>query len=208
MILSGTDFKYLDHGSSFEWHYESNKIEYKQPAIPAQNIATALTTLKSLNLLPSDKIITQVINTLKVEGRFECLSQSPLVYVDVAHNPASSAYLSERLAMLKEKRKISGKTYAVFSTLDDKNCLDIIKEISEQIDVWNIAELNVARAKNANELGSALVQTEQNYYAYDSVLDAYYAATEKACMDDIVVVFGSFHTVSDVLIHKHATNNK
>ena len=204
MILSGTDFKYLDHGSSFEWHYESNKIEYKQPAIPAQNIATALTTLKSLNLLPSDKIITQVINTLKVEGRFECLSQSPLVYVDVAHNPESARYLAKQLQILKSQ---DYKINALVGMLEDKDQKATLSEITQIVDNWSIATLTCFRgAKNdvlAEKLSCLGINDAQKFASVDNALDNLLSkmqGTDKNGEKQLLIVFGSFYTVADAML--------
>jgi dihydrofolate synthase/folylpolyglutamate synthase len=48
-------------------------------------------------------------------------------------------------------------------------------------------------------LVSAVLSSEQKVLEYDSVEDAYKYALEKAEKNDLVVVFGSFFTVSNIL---------
>jgi len=204
MILSGTDFKYIDNGTSFEWISESDKVEYHQPAIPAQNIATALTTLKSLNLLPDKKIITEVISQLKVEGRFECISQSPLIYVDVAHNPESARYLAKQLQSYKlQEYKIN----ALVGMLEDKDQKAALSELTQVVDTWSIATLSCFRgAKNdvlAQKLSSLDINDAQKFASVDNALDNLLPkmqAADKNGEKQLLIVFGSFYTVADAML--------
>jgi len=204
MILSGTDFKYNDNGSNFEWIFESDKVEYHKPAIPAQNVATALTTLKSLNLLPSQKIISKVITELKVEGRFECLSQSPLVYVDVAHNPESARYLAKKLQSFKLKEY---KINALVGMLEDKDQKAALSELVQVVDNWSIATLSCFRgAKNdvlAQKLSSLDINDAQKFASVDNALDNLLPKMQGADTNgekQLLIVFGSFYTVADAML--------
>jgi len=204
MILSGTDFKYNDNGSNFEWIFESDKVEYHKPAIPAQNVATALTTLKSLNLLPSQKIISKVITELKVEGRFECLSQSPLVYVDVAHNPESARYLAKQLQSFKLKEY---KINALVGMLEDKDQKAALSELVQVVDNWSIATLSCFRgAKNdvlAQQLSSLDINDAQKFASVDNALDNLLPKMQGADTNgekQLLIVFGSFYTVADAML--------
>lgn len=204
MILSGTDFKYNDTGSTFEWIYDSNKIEYSQPAIPAQNIATALTTLKSLNVLPDDRTISDVIQNLKVEGRFECLSDSPLVYVDVAHNPESARYLAKQLQSFKLK---DFKINALVGMLEDKDQKAALSELTQVVDTWSIATLTCFRgAKNellAEKLSCLGIKHAQKFASVDNALDNILPkmqGADKKAEKQLLIVFGSFYTVADAML--------
>lgn len=204
MFLSGTDFKYIDNGSSFEWIFESDKVEYQKPAIPAQNVATALTTLKTLNLLPNHKIISQVINELKVEGRFECLSQSPLVYVDVAHNPESARYLAKQLQPFKSQEY---KINALVGMLEDKNQKAALSELVEAVDNWSITTLSCFRGANCDILAKKLaclgIKDAQKFASVDNALDnllPQMQGTEKKGEKQLLIVFGSFYTVADAML--------
>ncbi|PAJ73159.1 bifunctional tetrahydrofolate synthase/dihydrofolate synthase [Pseudoalteromonas sp. NBT06-2] len=204
MFLSGTDFKYIDNGSSFEWIFESDKVEYQKPAIPAQNVATALTTLKTLNLLPNHKIISQVINELKVEGRFECLSQSPLVYVDVAHNPESARYLAKQLQPFKSQEY---KINALVGMLEDKDQKAALSELVEAVDNWSITTLSCFRGANCDILAKKLaclgIKDAQKFASVDNALDnllPQMQGTEKKGEKQLLIVFGSFYTVADAML--------
>ena len=204
MVLSATDFKFIDNGTSFEWVYGENKLTYQQPAIPAQNVATALTTLKTLSLLPNEEVIFQVLSALKVEGRFQCLSESPLVYVDVAHNPESARYLAKQLASFKAKEY---KINALVGMLEDKDQKAALSELTQVVDTWAVSTLSCFRgAKNdvlIQKLSDLGIKDAQKFASVDNALDNLLPemqGTGKIDQKQLLIIFGSFYTVADAML--------
>ncbi|SFD24035.1 bifunctional tetrahydrofolate synthase/dihydrofolate synthase [Pseudoalteromonas denitrificans] len=205
MILSKKDFIFEDKNSSFVWQYKDEIYKYSQPAIPAQNVATALTTLKSLDLLPDENKITHVLQNLKVEGRFECLSQSPLIYVDVAHNPESARYLAKQL----QNFKAQGVTiHALTGMLEDKDQKAALSELTQVVDHWSITTLNCFRGANsevlANKLEGLQVNNFKSFISVKDALDIILAqmdVTAKKDKKQLLIIFGSFYTVADAMLY-------
>ena len=78
---------------------------------------------------------------------------------------------------------------------DIKSTLSILKG-----DVWYCASLYGERGCSSEVLKQYLIADNKlNVSTFDNVLDAYQMALQDAKKDDIIVVCGSFHTVSDVL---------
>ena len=198
MVLSGSDFIFKEHAQSFSWQFKEHNLELPKPAIPCQNVATALTALSVLNLLPSDEVITQCLANLVVEGRFQQLSAEPLVYTDVAHNPESARYLATKLASYKDK---GFKIHALAAMLADKDKVGVLKEVSDVVDEWSFASLEGPRGDSAANLHQALLSIPNSYFkqGYNSVEAALDAILPNQPTNTLLIVFGSFFTVAGAI---------
>jgi dihydrofolate synthase/folylpolyglutamate synthase len=197
LILSKRDFFFEPKQSSFVWRYKSHVFEFEKPSIPAQNVATALTLLARLELLPELSVIEKCLADLKVEGRFQKLSNSPIVFTDVAHNPESARYLKQKLVELK----LQGfKIHALIAMLADKDKASVINEVSELIDFWSLASLDGPRAERASNLLPLLSQErQQSANMFDSVHMALDSQLSQLDDQTVMIVFGSFFTVAEAI---------
>ena len=76
--------------------------------------------------------------------------------------------------------------------------LEIVKD---QFDEWYIAPLDVLRGMTAEALQVKLeAQNIENIQTFTSVREGVRAALAGAGENDRIVVFGSFHTVADVMV--------
>ena len=198
MVLSGSDFIFKEHADTFSWQYQQYNLELAKPAIPSQNAATALTTLSVLNLLPSESVIKACLANLVVEGRFEQLSDQPLAYTDVAHNPESARYLASKLLSYKDK---GFKIHALVAMLADKDKAGVLKEVSHLVDQWSLASLNGPRGDSASNLQNALQSIPHNdiKHSYNSVAAALDVILPTQQNDTVLIVFGSFFTVAGAI---------
>ena len=197
LILSKRDFFFEPKQSSFIWRYNSYECEFQKPSIPAQNVATALTLLARLELLPELAVIEKCLADLKVEGRFQKLSDSPKVFTDVAHNPESARYLKQKLLELKQQ---GFKIHALIAMLADKDKASVINEVSELVDFWSLASLEGPRAEKASNLLPLLPQAhQQNALKFDSVNLALDSQLKELDDSTAMIVFGSFFTVAEAI---------
>jgi dihydrofolate synthase/folylpolyglutamate synthase len=131
-----------------------------------------------------------------VPGRFQVLPGRPLRVLDVAHNPQAAAALAATL----KQQPVAGRTLAVFGMLADKDIAAVVRPLQPLIDEWHLASLPTARGATASQLKAALaaagVPAAQEF---DDVPSAYAAALRAATDADRIVIFGSFHTVGDIL---------
>ncbi|KAF7775115.1 dihydrofolate synthase / folylpolyglutamate synthase [Pseudoalteromonas citrea] len=197
LILSKRDFLYIPTESGFRWIYHDFDYEFAKPAIPAQNVTTALTTLATLDLLPSEAVIKQCLADLKVEGRFQQLSERPQVFTDVAHNPESARYLAQKLTDLKAQ---GFKVHALIAMLADKDKASVINEVIDLVDVWTCASLEGPRAELGTNLQS-LVPNTQPVLVFDSVKDALVHTLPSLDDETVLIVFGSFFTVAHAIAY-------
>lgn len=195
MYLSGQQFIFAEYEQTFSWQYKDHQLEFATPSIPCQNVATALTTLAVLNLLPSHSVIDKCLTNLVVEGRFQQLSSEPMVYTDVAHNPESARYLAKKLASLQDQ---GFKVHALVAMLADKDKVAVLNEVSSVIDCWYLAGLNCFRGDKVENLAKSMdnVQTNAPVEYYQTVDEALQNVLPQLDSKAVLVIFGSFFTVA------------
>ena len=161
------------------------------PLIPQPNAATAVAALRASGLKVSDEILRLVLARTTLPGRFQIISESPRVILDVAHNPHAASYLAQRLNALPKQ----GRVFAVIGMLHDKDIKGTLDCLAPVVDSWYCAPLEGPRGASAEQLMQYLGQGQQ----FDHVIHAWRAALAEATADDTILVCGSFHTVAHVM---------
>tara|TARA_B100000035_G_scaffold315331_1_gene335283 strand:- start:4555 stop:5760 length:1206 start_codon:yes stop_codon:yes gene_type:complete len=177
--------------------FDKNKLTYVQQ----KNLSCAIFSLQQLGL-------TEFTNNLKEDmlqqnffARFNRISSTPEVIIDVAHNLDSVKNLVQLLIKLGNK-----KTYFVFSILKDKD-LPLIIQLFEKFPYqseWLISELNNPRAQKLSFIEKNLEKNNLNFESSDSIKKAYELALNKAAKNDRIVVFGSFYVISEIFEGNYA----
>lgn len=161
------------------------------PQVPQPNAATALAALRASGLAISEEAIREGIARATLPGRFQIVSDSPRLILDVAHNPHAAAYLAERLRQLPTR----GRVLAVIGMLHDKDIAGTLACLEPVVDSWYCAPLEGPRGASAEQLIEHLGTGE----VFASVAQAWRAAMAQAQASDTVLVCGSFHTVAQVM---------
>lgn len=193
------DFHLVERMDAIDWACADRQLnDLATPNIPAQNVATAMMVLHLLGVLPDNQSINQVLLSLVVEGRFETISQTPYIIIDVAHNVESAGFLAGQLQKLKDQgiKRIS----AVAGMLKDKDIEGTLGKVCHLIDDWHLADLPGVRGAAAEQLSAALEKlSDRPYSCYDSVEKALRQARQQWQSDQLIIVFGSFVTIAQVL---------
>ncbi|MDG6778344.1 bifunctional tetrahydrofolate synthase/dihydrofolate synthase [Thiomicrorhabdus sp. zzn3] len=166
-----------------------------------QNAAGVIALLHAIReRLPVDcGAIKTGLKTAVHPGRLQSLQIGERAWlIDVAHNPQSAQALADYLAEQSETPQF----VSLFSVLNDKDCVPMIRQIAPWVKEWRIADLQIPRATDLNTLAAFLVEagvTKEQIIGFDSI---------KACVESVkaqddvslpVLVWGSFFTVSQVL---------
>lgn len=130
-------------------------------------------------------------------ARFQVMPGRPAVVFDVSHNPHAARALA---ANLRAHVKFT-RTLAVFAMLVDKDVAGVVDAVKSQIAAWYVSGLRGARGTTADALVDTVRRCDPGkpVTGFDTLLAAYSAARQGAGEDDRILVFGSFHTVCDVL---------
>ncbi|PVX33060.1 dihydrofolate synthase/folylpolyglutamate synthase [Pasteurella langaaensis DSM 22999] len=202
------------------WVWQSEKVRLENLPfcqIPLQNAATALAAVQALPFKITEDVIRQSLKNVELTGRFQPLKASqleilahkmgknsaemPQVIIDVGHNPHAARYLSEKLTALKAQ--ISGRIIAVFGLLKDKDAQGVIEPLLPVIDEWHCVSLNVPRGQTGLELQQKLNNVVGKGSVHSDIADSVEIGVQQAVKsvvkNDVVLVFGSFHTVGEFL---------
>ncbi|WP_166423171.1 bifunctional tetrahydrofolate synthase/dihydrofolate synthase [Paraglaciecola sp. 20A4] len=193
---------YWQH-QDFEYHLRKNQLDWRNtqvsytalpvPHIPVQNVSTGLQVIQLLKLELCEVQLAQVIELTRLPGRCQIIAQFPTVMVDVAHNPHATAYLLTQI-----RQRAYDNLYLVVGMLKDKDIRASLASFIELDAQWMLGSLDVPRGASASKIKSIL-DDNQKVLEFDSIVHAYQKAKTMAHEHDLIVVFGSFFTVSDIL---------
>ena len=203
--IVGRDFGY--DGDRQQWRYWGRGGQRPGLAYPALrganqllNASCVISALDAMRerLPVSNQAIRQGFALVELPGRFQVLPGRPTVVLDVAHNPHAAAVLSENLSNMG----FFPATHAVFAMLGDKDIAGVCRHLAGRIDRWYVGELpGNPRAKPAADIAEAIRASGAGgaISTLPTVAAAFAAAREAAEEGDRIVVFGSFHTVAEVM---------
>nr|WP_199066343.1 bifunctional tetrahydrofolate synthase/dihydrofolate synthase [Chromobacterium sp. ASV5] len=206
----GADFKLYGRDFCFErmdnqWSFRCGERHRHALPLPALrggyqlfNASAALAALDALRerLPVSLGAIKRGLVEVEWPGRFQVLPGRPAVVLDVGHNPHAVKAMVASLRQLP----FAENRYAVFSMLADKDMAAVLELARDEFDGWFVAGLDMPRGQRGADIAEKLAQAGiRNVRAFDAVADAWRAALSQAGENDRIVVFGSFHTVAEVM---------
>lgn len=166
------------------------------------NMATAVMAL--LELLPEAAMQADTLagglRAVSLRGRFECLSLSPAVWVDVGHNPMAAQALATTLSSVLADGK-TRKCLCVIGMLADKDAEGVAAALVQVVDTWYCAGLQGERGQSGAALERRMKSADPHLdtRVFERVEQALEAALSDAAPEDGVLVFGSFLTATQGL---------
>lgn len=202
--LAGRDFKQSElDNNHWQWQGAQSIGPIKQTLMPVQNASTALAVIEALQLNIKKSQLISSIEQAQLAGRLQFMSGYPCdLYLDVAHNPQSAAYLASQVKRLRNNKGEDCNVHAVVAMLSDKDMKGTLSEINAQISSYAFASLDCFRGATAQQLFDAFSQSKANKQSvscFENVTDALDKVIKNAQSSDIILVFGSFFTVSEIL---------
>lgn len=194
------DYCFQINKTDWTWRYrEKNLLHLPIPNLLTRNAATALMAVECLQKQrPVDEeAIKEGINDARLLGRQQLVKYKNIsVLFDVAHNPDAVSLLSKRI----QKLNVQGKKRIIFGAMIDKDFRCMIQELKSDIDHWYLVPLPGRRSASAKDLEKFL--DELNISECQQCLSAFEAfieAIDQSIPEDLVVICGSFLTVSGAL---------
>jgi dihydrofolate synthase/folylpolyglutamate synthase len=179
-----------------QWSWRNNNSSLSglnKTYIPQDNVATALSVLTLLNVTLTTKKVNSIIEQTKVAGRTELIKGHCDILLDVGHNPQAARYLAKQVSQMAYQN-----IYAVVGMLVDKDIVETFKPMLPFIEYWHLGGLSMPRGANANRLAESLVSSTSAFNCFDNITQAFRMASQNANENDLILVFGSFHTVAEV----------
>jgi len=214
------DFDYAANETGWEYQLNKQSVSYQLPfpalqgAYQLNNASCAVTAIELLqHALPvTHNVLAEALKEVSLAGRFQTISYSPHVILDVAHNPHAAIALAKNLKKIKTTNT---QVFAVFAMLADKDIKGVVEAVGQQIDSWYIATIDHTRGAKAADLAKIVLEVNPNARTqmFDDVTLAYKQAhiQTETCMNQgenvKIIVFGSFFTVSAVMQICNNANN-
>lgn len=201
VAFKGQQFSFSDNDNHWIFnHGDKSFSDLPMTKLPMTNAATALAALNNLGIYLPNDVVANVIKETSLKGRLQKISDKPVIYLDVAHNPEAGRYLAAWIA-----RQKATKVHCVCAMLADKDSASTLDVIKPYVDQWYLGSLTCARGASATQLSLSLGDIKAKLH--ESVIEALIAAELSVSQSDIsedelIIVFGSFFTVAQVLEFK------
>ena len=164
----------------------------------AENLKTALATLEVLRKSGAVKLdreaLYEGLKRARQPGRFEVISEDPLVIIDGAHNEAGAQALQETMAQHFAGKKI----LLVAGILADKEIDSIVKFLTKITDHIIVTEPDNPRKLAAEKLAEHVADFGVAAEAVSDVEAAVHRAKELADGYDVILFAGSLYLIGDV----------
>lgn len=169
-----------------------------------KNLNTALFALKQIALQgylsPLQDDFFELKNGLKnvithtgLMGRWQQIQDNPQVVCDTGHNVGGWEYISQQLALVKNKQM-----HIVFGMVNDKDVKGVLKLLPTDASYY-FTQANSKRALQSQTLQAMAMELGLKGKCYPAVREAYKAAMKAAGKDDFIFVGGSSYVVGDFL---------
>lgn len=165
-----------------------------------RNAVLALQALALTDLKLNHKAICTGLANAQLAGRQQIVQHQPDWMLDVGHNPHAAAHLARRLRG-NHYRQI----HCVVGMLRDKAIADTLAELLAVVDHWYPATLGGDRGLDGEAIAACLLDAGAATGPVSATpRQACRRAAKRAGAEDLVLVFGSFHTVADVIQYRQS----
>ena len=187
------------------WVWRSNLgKELVLPLLPLRgdfqynHASAALQALEIIepSIIENTKLLNEGINNIALIGRYQRISSSPEIIIDVAHNADSAEKLMDNI-----NREPKKNTIAVVGILKDKDVYSLVKPMVNNVDKWFCGTINSERGMNSDEIKTRMsgAISHNDIETFDSIDEACTNAMKSLRKEDRLIVYGSFYTVSEFL---------
>lgn len=134
-----------------------------------------------------------VVKNTGLQGRWQQLQEHPKVICDTAHNPHGL-----RIVLHQIQKETFDTLHIVLGVVNDKD-LDGILPLFPKDAIYYFCKPDIPRGLDAFILQKGATKHGLNGKVYDSVSNAYQAASKRASANDFIYVGGSTFVVAEIL---------
>lgn len=188
---------------SFSQHFTYSGLgDFEIPLAGNCQLENAAVVLKALEVLGTAgfhipwESVARGFSETKWPGRFEKISDAPVVIVDGAHNPQGVSAATQTLRRIYGDRKI----IFIFGVLADKDYAQMTADILPAAKAVYAVSPENKRALGAEDLAEYIKKSSPGTAARacGTIKDAVRLALEETQHDDIICALGSLYMVSDI----------
>ena len=201
ILALGQDFNFQSDAES--WHCQlragdGQRTELRNLPRPELYLQNAVTALQALALSPFQldrDTLERGLNLATLPGRRQLLHRDPDLMLDVGHNPHAADALARHLRAAGYQR-----VNCVLGMLSDKDVINTVMPLLDVVDRWYPVALATDRALAPAGLQRTLLDLGA---CSDAPAPAAHRAVKRLLAEvhsgELVLVFGSFYTVADVI---------
>lgn len=185
------------NGSTFNYAGRNDYRRLKLNLLGRYQIGNAALAIKVCEELGfNEREIRAGLNKAKIAGRFEIISQKPLIILDGAHNPDKMKALVEAIQEIWPGRKV----IVVLAIKNDKNAaemIDILMPLAQNFIITGyrvVMDQGEIVSYDTHDL-AALMGLKKKVIVIDDPVKAYDEAVNKTAGQDIILVTGSLYLV-------------
>ena len=163
-----------------------------------QGVLSCLEILKKKGFIIEDDAILKALQNVKkltgLMGRWQTLSENPLIIADTGHNEDGIKEVLKNLERYTYK-----KLHIVFGVVNDKDVTSILNLLPKTA-TYYFCKANIPRALPEKELFDLAKQHDLKGKKFPTVSEALTEAKKQAKPTDLIFIGGSTFTVADALI--------
>lgn len=201
----GREFQAVATGDGVDFAMGELRLKLPQPMLLGShqvgNMATGLAAV--LELLPEAAgdlpALHRGLQSVRLAGRFDKLSSSPVVWIDVGHNVLGAQAVAGALADTRPGQRVR----CVLGMFRDKDAEGVAGELARHISAWYCGGLSGSRGQTGETLGARIQAgvAPAPVQAFSDVTAALDAALTDSGPDDGILVIGSFLTAAEAASH-------
>ena len=174
-------------------------VQQNPHQLVTQNVLLAVEAFELVfEEIPTD--FDSMLCAIQISGRFQQIANQPLILVDVAHNPQSAENLRQQVSRYTRTHGIN-RVDAICGMMQDKAVAEVIEILDPVIDSWHFVDLDMPRAAPAELLVNQYQRRDlkKPVNQHVSVESAFELITSKQSKEQMILVFGSFITVGNMI---------
>lgn len=190
------------------WVYSNHALTLglPHPTLAHSNVATALSAYLASPFAKEPSLIERAIKGVRLAGRFDCRVHLERQFVfDVAHNKAGVDFLLlqwQPFWQSYRQQHPKAKLFVLFSMLADKEVGAVLAQMNVlEAHAWHIAPLDTPRTLSKEALqNKTQAHIQAPIVCHDSIKEAVKTVLEQSKQKDVVLCFGSFHTIGETFV--------
>lgn len=180
--------------TEINYSFGETKLDFTlRPVVEAYDIGIAVTAFRLLNIPLTEAKIREAIDTTVIPGRYQIISQKPLIILDGAHNVQAMKNLLQFIHQYKVNTNTQIKILVTMMKDKDLDDLFALFADTDQVVLTSIPYPRAAK------LADFPMQAREKYPYIEDYNLAFSTIVNELRQDDIFLVTGSFYLVGAVL---------
>lgn len=184
-----------EFGGSFEL-----RLPGRHQWMNAQNVLTAAIVLNSRGFTLFPDVVKRGIENFRWDGRLQIISEEPLIYYDVAHNPAAA----EVVAQFFDEEFPGKPVRVILGIVQEKDIKGVLEKLALVARDFIFVELNNPRSMPPEKTADIARTLNLKFSVIENPGEAIRKVVSDTGKEEIILITGSHYLGEDIL-HKNLT---